>query len=137
MSGQRWFKEHSEEREQRHTGEQAHGGPGGTPSPRQDPGTAVRVVAAGGWTMSRQESGSYPEPSSLPYDTWPHLTCVKTLLLVERSGSQEGGGDRRVRGTGRVLQDCRVWELRGRVPAGTTSPSHWGWEREGSGEGGW
>lgn len=43
MSGQRWFKEHSEEREQRHTGEQAHGGSGRPPSPRQDPGTVVRV----------------------------------------------------------------------------------------------
>lgn len=55
----------------------------------------------------------------------PPDVCFKTFLLVEQSGSQEGGGDRWVRGVGRILQDCRVWELRGRVrnspgvPAGT------------------
>ena len=45
----------------------------------------------------------------------PPDVCGKTLLLVEQSGPREGGGDRRVRGTGRTPQGCRVWELRGRV----------------------
>lgn len=70
MRGQQWFKEHSEELEQRHRGKQAHRGFGRTPSPRHEPWHCGEGPwLQGGCTMSWQESGSYSEPSSLSYDT--------------------------------------------------------------------